>query len=208
MQAIHAELARRHPGLTLDRLPVFQHREDHELGYPPLYERLSIQVAPAGFPAWCSSNREGDALEGIFAAHHDARHPAGPHSLVFDPDDRAVLRSHGWRGTSTWSARWSADQPARVAAAFTALAALSPRVLLPADLPQGAPWPWADFVFSVLLAELESVEGTGERRILRTRTDGEPHRVLVPEGSPWDALWRGWLAHPPELRPYAQWRRA
>lgn len=207
LRAIHAALQPRFPDATLTRSGVFQHREDEELGIPPLYERLSLRLTPAGYPAWCSSDRDGAALEGIFAAHHDARDPHGPHALVFDRNDRAALRAHGWRGTTTWQARWSPADPARVAAALAVLADLSPRVLLPADLPPDTPWPWGGLVYLVLLADLEGLEGRGEQQILRTRLDDETHRVSVPEGSPADHLRRWWSARPPALRPHAQWLR-
>jgi len=207
MQTVHAALALRFPDATLDRLPIYQHWEDEDLGYPPLYEALSIKVAPAGYPAWCTSNREGMAIEGIFSSHHDARHPDGAHALVFDADERAALRSHGWQGSSSWRARWSADQPAQVISAFAILATLSPRVLLPEDLPDGAPWPWAAFLFNVLLADVEGIDGAGEGRILRTIVDDEVHFVGVPEGSPWDTLWRWWCHQPPTMRPFSQLRR-
>ena len=150
---------------------------------------------------------EGMAIEGIFSAHHDARHPDGAHALVFNADERAALRSHGWQGSSSWRARWSADQAAQIISAFAILATLSPRVLLPEDLPDGAPWPWAAFLFNVLLADVEGIDGAGERRILRTIVDDEIHSVGVPEGSPWDELWRWWCHQPPTMRPFSQLRR-
>lgn len=208
MQAIHSALVFGFPAATLARLPVFQHWEDDELGHPPLYELLQLEVAPGGVPTWCRSNREGTGLEGRFLDYHGARHPAGPHALVFDAKDRATLRAHGWQGTGGWFARWSADEPERVAEALAVLGRLSPRVLLPEDLGAGTPWPWAEFVSSVLLADVEGSEGHGEQRVLLTCLDGQRHRVRVPEGSSEEALWRWWTAHPPAMRPYAQWYRA
>lgn len=208
LQAVHAALAARFPGATLHRVPIYQHWEDEELGYPPLYEQLSLHVEPAGIPAWCSSDREGRGLEGILHTGGDHRDPRGPHALVFDAADRARLRAHGWRGPSGgWRARWPAGDPARVLAAYAALADTAPRVLLPEDLPPGAPWPWFELLFSGLLAEVVRTEGAGPQQIVVTRLDGEPHRFQIPAGSEWDRLWQQWRAAPPAMRPYAQWHR-
>lgn len=205
MEAVHAALVVGFPDATLARVPIYHHWEDEELGFAPLYEVLQIRVAPAGFPAWCTSSREGDAIEGMFSAWYDARAPGGPYALVFDADDRAELWERGWKGPSTWRARWSPDDAARVVAAFTVLANVLPCVLVPEDLPRDCPWPGSDLLFHVLLADVEGSEGVGERRILRTRVDGEAHRVAVAEGSPEDALWRWWLAHPPAMRRVSRW---
>lgn len=202
LSAAHAELAARFPGATIHRSPIYHHWEDEELGYSPLYECVSIKVEPAGYPTWCRSSRDGTAIEGIFSGYHDARHPRGAHALIFSADERAALRARGWRGGSTWQARWPAGDPAAIVAAFAVLATLAPRVLTPAALPAGAPWPWADLLFHVLLAEVVGVEGAGARRILLTRIDGTTHRVLVAEGSPWDALLQSWRAAPPRLVPF------
>ncbi|MCY1059555.1 hypothetical protein [Nannocystis sp. SCPEA4] len=206
MHAVYAALAQQLPA-RLERRPVFGHWEDEELGFPPLYEQLTVTVELGGWSAHCNSSRDGAAIDGLFSTYHDARDPAGPHALVFAVDERAALREHGWHGVAPCRASWAAGDPAPIVAAFRVLASLSPRVLLPEDLPPGSPWPWPRFIDCVLLAEVIGSEGSGAGRILVTRTDDELHRVVVAEGSPEDAMWREWSAKPPVLRRLSQWRR-
>lgn len=206
MHAVYAALAQQFPA-RLERSPVFGHWEDEELGFPPLYEQLTVTVELGGWVAHCSSSRDGAAIEGLFSTYHDGRDPAGPHALVFAAGERAALREHGWHDVTHGRASWAAGDPTPIVAAFRVLASLSPRVLLPEDLPSGSPWPWPALIYWVLLAEVVGSEGSGAGRILVTRTDDELHRVVVAEGSPEDAMWREWSANPPVLRRLSQWRR-
>lgn len=206
MVFVHARLASDFVLGELERVPIFRHHEDADLGTPPLYEQLQLTLAPAGLTVWCRTNREGTGIEASFSSWFDAREPRGAHALSFDADERVRLRERGWEDPAGWSARWSVDDPERIVAGLTVLATLRPRVLLPRHLPPGCPWPWSDFVSFVLFAEVLGVEGTGVARVLLTRVDGTLHRVPVAEDSPWETLWRAWEANRPELPTLAQWR--
>ncbi|MCB9706955.1 MAG: hypothetical protein H6711_34260 [Myxococcales bacterium] len=200
MAEIHTALVGRGLAAAIHRTPIYHHWEDESLDFPPLYEQISIAVTPAGIRAFCRSDREGTAIEGLIVAFDDERGPQGARALIFDAAERRALRAHGWLGSAYWSGRWSADDPSRIAAAFVAIETLDPRVLEPADLPPGMPWPWPDLLYHVLLAELVGVEGAGAERVLLTRVDGTTHRVQVDEGSRWERLRRAWSAAPPRLR--------
>lgn len=207
MRSIHAALVARDPAVALHRLPIYHHWEDEELGVAPLYELLSIPAAPGGIRAYCRSSREGTAIELWFSAYYDARDRLGARALIFDAADRATLRAAGLRGASSWSGRWSPDRAPAVIAAFEALEGLRPRVLLPEDLPPGAPWPWPSLIFLGLYADAVEVAIEGAGRSIDARLDGERHHLREPHGDRWDALWRAWQAGPPALRPYAEWLR-
>ncbi len=199
LRAVLARLAARWPATEVATKDVYQHSEDEETGWPPLYSYLHTQVDIDGLLCYLTSSADGESIEVRFYDESEERTGSGPYSLLFLPEQRKQLYALGWQRLATWEARWPATDVEPIVNGLQILAQVNPEVLRPADLPEPFPWPRSFFIrYGLLADEIVNTEVHGTVWRIDTRLDGKQYLLEVSEANQPLVTW--WKSKRPTLR--------